>query len=158
MVYSTGNNAVRSLAWDQQRSTLYATTYPDHRGGMDGRSVYRKAKKVKRSSTDVSATGGDDDMEDDDDDDDDIDEDINENSVEFYDTLRWPKSAYHQEDYFGGIYDAGGKLICKLSEVEVSAALSLTKAYVTVRYAFKENVNTDLIPPYGSGTLGGAFF
>lgn len=37
----------------------------------------------------------------------------------------------------------------------VSITLTISENVFAVRYAFKEDVDTDLIPPYGSGSFGG---
>lgn len=102
---STGNNTVCALAWDKQRTTLYAATEAEHRPGPRGRGVYRKARKVKRDHDAQPAT---EETEMD-------NEDIDEDSMEFYDSLRWPYSAYHKEEYFGEVYDSGSKLMCEFS-------------------------------------------
>ena len=101
---STGNNRVCALAWNKQRTTLYAATEAEHRPGPGGRAVYRKARKVKRDQDAQRAT---------EEDSEENYEDIDEDGMEFYDELRWPYSAYHKEDYFGEVYDAGSMLMCK---------------------------------------------
>ena len=44
--------------------------------------------------------------------------------MEFYDSLRWPHSAYHKEGYFGEVYDAGSKLMCEFNYFRLDEILS----------------------------------
>ncbi|EKM58421.1 uncharacterized protein PHACADRAFT_140342 [Phanerochaete carnosa HHB-10118-sp] len=118
---STGNNHVRSLAWSATDTTLYASTmceYADRMGGLHG---YRKARIPKRKKPESEQADEDEDEEMDvvDEDDDDEYEDEDDNSdpdlMEYYDTVRWPKQAYHLEDFFGEVFDCGSDALCESS-------------------------------------------
>lgn len=115
---STGNTAVVSLSWDAGRNVLYAATesrYMDRRGNNYG---YRRA----RLPADYVPEVGDDD-----------------------EIKCWPKNAYHGEDYFGYLFDAGEHKICR-------HWFTLTRLYANghlVRYAFRESPDTSILPPFG---------
>ncbi|RDB26136.1 hypothetical protein Hypma_006198 [Hypsizygus marmoreus] len=115
---STGNNAVASLAWDTTRNTLYAATechYVDRMGRHNG---YRRAK-----------VPADQNPESDGDEDDDGEE---------YEGRCWPEQAYHDENYFGYLFDAGEHII--------------------LRYSFKENPDTSFLPPYGNASMNSRMY
>jgi hypothetical protein len=104
---STGNNAVAGLAWDTKHYSLYVATecrYMDRMGNWRG---YRRAKipKDEVEEVDQNQIHGDEDVDmGDDDDGDDDDDDYSK---------CWPKMAYHDEDYFGHMFDAGEHSICE---------------------------------------------
>ncbi|KAJ1302210.1 hypothetical protein OPQ81_001034 [Rhizoctonia solani] len=80
---ATGNNAVKSLAWDSKRNCLYAATectYMDRLGYHHG---YRPGNIPKQS-----------------------DESEQQLHNEDYERC-WPIGAWHAEDYFGYTFDAG---------------------------------------------------
>ncbi|KAF9026059.1 WD40 repeat-like protein [Hymenopellis radicata] len=122
MVYelATGNNDVVDLAWDGTRNTLWAVTecrFMDRMGNPRGYRPIKLPKFVqereKGANSETSAG--------EDDDDDGYDED--------YDRA-WPKKAYHKEDYFGDVYNAGD--------------------HVILRYKFKSDADPSVVPEYGS--------
>ncbi|KIJ14224.1 hypothetical protein PAXINDRAFT_116270 [Paxillus involutus ATCC 200175] len=135
---ATGNNAVVTLAWDSTRNALYATTectYTDRTGNPHS---YRRAKipepqteskpVVPASSEEAGGASivvEDANMDDEDD-------AIEEESQDDYNGNghRWPKRAEHAEDYFGHTFDAGENRI--------------------YRYAFKNEVDPDVLPGWGS--------
>ncbi|KAF8145877.1 hypothetical protein K438DRAFT_1991437 [Mycena galopus ATCC 62051] len=84
---STGNNQVTGLAWDSERSVLYASTQCDYMDRNGYTMDYRRAK-IPRAR----------DKRDDEGDDDEDDNDY---------PRCWPKKAAHGEEYFGHILDAG---------------------------------------------------
>lgn len=121
---STGNNIVRSLAWSATDSTLYASTVCEYVDRMGGRHGYRKARIPKRKSKKTRSEsesaeaededeemGNEEEWEDEDEDEDDGNSDPE--LMDYYDTVRWPKKAYHLEDYFGEVFDCGTDALCK---------------------------------------------
>jgi hypothetical protein len=122
---STGNNSVEGLAWDHTRNALYATTECKYIDRMGNHHEYRKAKvpKVPKSKSKAEGEEGDemvveegedsgewvdeDEDGDGDDDDDDDDDDDGEHN--------WPERAYHGENYFGYMFDAGDHRVCESS-------------------------------------------
>ncbi|CUA78533.1 hypothetical protein RSOLAG22IIIB_13211 [Rhizoctonia solani] len=123
---STGNNAVESLAWDAHNNCLYAATQCSYIDRLGNHHDYRYAKipKSQRSDTDVDY-----DEEGEGDDDDDEEGPIDGERC-------WPKEAWHTEDYFGYLFDAGDHSI--------------------IRYTFKEDPNYSVVPLYGNATIGGS--
>jgi WD40 repeat protein len=98
---STGNNAVQALVWDSKRNCLYAATecmYMDRLGYHHG---YRPGFVPKPAGAPQSRSH--------DDDDEDDDEDDEEGDHEHC----WPDRAFHHENYFGYMFDAGDHRICK---------------------------------------------
>ncbi|CAE6460958.1 unnamed protein product [Rhizoctonia solani] len=124
---STGNNTVESLAWDAHNNCLYAATKCNYMDRLGNHHDYRYAKipKSQRSNQGV-------DDEDDDEDDDDDDEGATDGE------RCWPKDAWHTEDYFGYLFDAGDHSI--------------------IRYAFKEDPSPSVVPLYGNATVGDGHF
>lgn len=99
---ATGNNEVTALGWDSGRSRLYAATECSYMDRMGYNHDYRRAKMPK-------GDGGDDD-------DDDEDEDEDDDYLEG-DEKMWPERAYHGEDYFGYMFDAGDHRVCKCCSI-----------------------------------------
>ncbi|EPQ52734.1 hypothetical protein GLOTRDRAFT_140371 [Gloeophyllum trabeum ATCC 11539] len=119
---ATGNNGVTSLAWDSQRSALYAATECNYVDRLGYHHDYRPAKLPKRQrAEDVMDEDGDEDE--DEDDEEDFDDECDQ---------CWPSRAWHKEDYFGYTFDAGDHRI--------------------YRFAFKENPDLDFVPCYGDAT------
>ncbi|CAE7057717.1 unnamed protein product [Rhizoctonia solani] len=119
---ATGNNAVQSLAWDAQNNCLYAATECAYMDRLGYHHDCRYAKIPKSQMPEEFRE----DYEDDDDD-------------YFEDEERcWPKLAWHKEDYFGYLYDAGDHLV--------------------LRYAFKEDPNISVVPQYGDGSIRGGYW
>ncbi|KEP47055.1 WD40 domain protein [Rhizoctonia solani 123E] len=112
---STGNNAVQSLSWDAPNNCLYAATECEYMDRLGYNYDYRYAKIPKNQNP-----GGNEDMEEDE------DEDVD------YERC-WPKKAWHKEDYFGYLFDAGEHCI--------------------IRYAFKEDPKLSVVPEYGSASV-----
>ncbi|KAJ7236628.1 hypothetical protein C8J57DRAFT_1376373 [Mycena rebaudengoi] len=124
MVYelATGNNEVVGLTWDDERNVLYATTSCGYVDRNGYNHGYRRAKIPRDEDTD----GDDDPMSDEEyDDEDEDDEDDDHDHC-------WPAEAAHSETYFGHVFDAGEHRI--------------------LRYAFKENPDSFILPPYGQAT------
>ncbi|KDQ56993.1 hypothetical protein JAAARDRAFT_194182 [Jaapia argillacea MUCL 33604] len=129
---ATGNNSVSALAWDSERSSLYAATECQYMDRMGNHYDYRRAKIPKASddvpteeSTPIELNFGED-GDDDDEDEDDYDDD----------ERCWPKRAWHAENYFGHTFDAGEHRI--------------------YRYAFKGDADTTVLPYYGGAYIGGS--
>ncbi|KAG6917861.1 hypothetical protein DXG01_000766 [Tephrocybe rancida] len=135
---STGNTNVASLVWDDGHNTLYAATecdYIDHIGHHD----YRRAKEPKftkerreqdrqfRDEFTVEDENKDD--EDDYDSDDENDYDSDDDDEE----RGWPKRAFRGEEYYGYLYDAGDHML--------------------IRYKFKEEPDTAILPEYGNASV-----
>ncbi|CAE6469282.1 unnamed protein product [Rhizoctonia solani] len=112
---STGNNAVESLAWDVRNNCLYAATQCDNMNSFGSTDNYRYAEIPKRPRS-----SQDDEADEDSDDDGDLPTD---------DVRCWPNNAWHVENYFGYLYDAGEPVI--------------------LRYTFKEDPNPLVLPQYG---------
>ncbi|QRV83116.1 hypothetical protein RhiJN_11132 [Ceratobasidium sp. AG-Ba] len=121
---STGNNQVQSLAWDSTRNFLYAATECSYMDRMGYRHDYRCVKSSHDGPQIVEVENGDnDDGYEDEDDEGDFDEE-----------RAWPKNAWHDENYFGYVFDAGNHRI--------------------YRYAFKEDPNASNLPVYGDAVVG----
>lgn len=133
---STGNNAVVGMAWDAQHNSLYAATECRYMDRMGNSLEYRRGKvpieqreninqnQSQHDGVEEEDDGVEEDMEDEEEDDDD-DDDLNMRC--------WPKKAYHDEDFFGYMFDAGEHRI--------------------YRYAFKEDADTRVLPVYGNAHL-----
>ncbi|QRW23498.1 ribosomal protein L44 [Rhizoctonia solani] len=80
---ATGNNAVKSLAWDSKRNCLYAATECAYMDRMGRHYDYRPGRVPSQSSQEGEAS-----------------------YEEDYDRC-WPFEAWHAEDYFGYTFDAG---------------------------------------------------
>ncbi|KAI0635599.1 hypothetical protein C8Q77DRAFT_1155387 [Trametes polyzona] len=128
---ATGNTAVRALAWDARRTTLYAATeceYIDRLGYTHG---YRSAHIPRWGQLDPPA--GQEGAEGGDEDDYDSDEDDNGG-----DERCWPERAAHEERFFGYAYDAG--------------------EHTLLRYKYKEDPDSSVLPDYGQAQMGGGFW
>lgn len=104
---ATGNNSVSGMAWNDERNELVAATYC--------RSVDRNGCHFDYGPAKIPVEKDDDDEEEEDDEEDwvDEDEDDKDEEVEYQDTDQcWPGSAYHNETYFGHIFDSGDHRIC----------------------------------------------
>ena len=117
------------MVWDASRSTLYAATACPYVDRFGRRHNYRRFEKpdyvtgADQNSETGSVNGdaahvslataqdetGNEDM------DMDTDEDSNDSVDDEYDlmtTRRWPKRAYHAENYFGYAFDSGKHAVC----------------------------------------------
>ena len=144
---ATGNNEVNSLAWDPKHNTLFAATecaYMDMAGYRHGyrpgtkfemnlgQPSTRTKKKPKRGEV----------VEDDDD----------------YEKC-WPAPAWHFEDYYEYPFDSGDHRVCKLLWRLRDEMKALTLWYcVLVRYAFKQDPDTAILPEYGDARVGESFW
>lgn len=152
---STGNNAVVDLAWDEGRTTLYAATECSYMDRLGNHHEYRPAKvpKLQRDAErqewrkSMGAAYEPDEDEDEDMDDDEDDEDDDEERC-------WPVSAYHAEDHFGFMFDSGDHRLCESSRPS-SCCLNTDLKTAPVRYAFKENADPKVLPPYGDARTEG---
>ncbi|KAG8729168.1 hypothetical protein FRC12_021217 [Ceratobasidium sp. 428] len=112
---ATGNNQVQALAWDPTRNHLYAATECGYLDRMGNHHEYRYVRKEAGR-----APGNDSDDEDD----------------EYLEGEQaWPENAWHTENYFSYMFDAGDHRI--------------------YRYAFKEDPDISILPGYGDATPGG---
>ncbi|KAJ7161926.1 hypothetical protein C8R43DRAFT_1063191 [Mycena crocata] len=96
---STGNNAVRGMAWDEPRNTLYVATncsYMDRNGYTDD---YRRARLPPSMLPEPVPARGMPNYADED-----------EEGDGGFDKC-WPKGAKHSEDYWGAVFDAGNHRI-----------------------------------------------
>jgi len=121
---STGNNAVQSLAWDSDANSLYAATecpYVDRNGYHYD---YRYAKIPRKNrSTDTDDV----EMEDEE------DEDFSDSEFESDDSdfeeedecVGWPSNAYHDESYYGHIFDSGEHRLCKTLSGDTNSLLMI---------------------------------
>lgn len=93
---STGNNPATSLAWDASRHTLYAATECEDTKSFEyGRKyIKKKVPKPQRPRTQSEM-------------------DDSEYESEDFEWRRWPANAYHDDEYYGYVYDSGGHRICK---------------------------------------------
>ncbi|KAG8680321.1 hypothetical protein FRC08_016385 [Ceratobasidium sp. 394] len=103
---ATGNNRVQSLAWDSKRNCLYAATECSYQDRMGYRHDYRRSR-LRGDDSDSDFDEGED--------------------------PAWPKTAWHDEDYFGYAFDAGDNRI--------------------YRYAFKEDPDMSILPEYGDARV-----
>ncbi|KAG6905613.1 hypothetical protein DXG01_001686 [Tephrocybe rancida] len=122
---STGNTGVVSLAWDDAHNALFAATecgYVNHIGNHG----YRTAKEPKFMREERQRAEGDDMVVDDEDEEDYFSDDDD-------DDRGWPRKAFHGEEYFGYLYDAGDHML--------------------IRYTFKEEPDIAILPEYGDATM-----
>ncbi|OSC97741.1 hypothetical protein PYCCODRAFT_1447858 [Trametes coccinea BRFM310] len=125
---ATGNNGVEALAWDGVRNTLYAATECSGMDRLGYTHDYRPAKIPRWADLCPDASHNPHGMAVDEEDDaagDDEYDSMEEDDYERY----WPKDAHHSEKHFGYAYDAG--------------------EHVLLRYQFKEDPDTTLLPEYG---------
>ncbi|CAE6407089.1 unnamed protein product [Rhizoctonia solani] len=118
---ATGNNAVQSLAWDAQNHCLYAATECEYMDRHGYRRGYRRAKIPKGQRFGIMGGDG---------------------KIEYYededDGRCWPEAAWHREDYFGYLFDAGDHRI--------------------FRYAFKEDPKSSAVPEYGDASVNESYW
>ncbi|KAF8962735.1 hypothetical protein BDZ97DRAFT_1090029 [Flammula alnicola] len=131
LVYAlaTGNNSVTAMQWDAGTNSLYAATTCPYIGGTGQHIGYRQARIPKMRRERESDDQQDRDKESMDDDDDDDEDEIEEESED----ICWPERAYHAENHFGHVFDAGDHRLYKFS--------------------FKMDPSLDMQPYYGSGSL-----
>ncbi|KAG8733800.1 hypothetical protein FRC12_018747 [Ceratobasidium sp. 428] len=103
---ATGNNRVQSLAWDPMRNHLYAATECSYQDWMGYRHDYRYTESGKRWTPES--------------------EDRRPKS--------WPENAWHLENHFDYMFDAGDHRI--------------------YRYAYKEDPDVSVLPKYGDAQPG----
>ena len=137
---STGNNAVQSLAWDSDGNSLYAATdcpYVDRHGNHhDYRyaKVPKKNRPVKKDDVEMEHDDGDEELSDREFDSEDSDfEDDNECTA-------WPKNAYHDENYYGHLFDSGEHRLCK----------SLSRSVKSVLIVFQSSTRSRPMPTHRS--------
>ncbi|KDR76362.1 hypothetical protein GALMADRAFT_247801 [Galerina marginata CBS 339.88] len=120
---ATGNNSVEAMEWDAHTNTLYAVTCSPYID-WNGRLMNYRTARIPKVKTDSEGED---------------EEDEDKNSEDEYEDannyVRWPKRAYHSENYFGYVFDAGGHRFYKFS--------------------FKMDANPEVLPYYGSGLIGG---
>lgn len=113
---ATGNNCVSGMVWNDERNELYAATYCQYIG-TDGSHIDYARAHIPAADR---AAGRDDEDEDevvDDEDDDDYEDEEGEDFDDF--EQAWPKKAFHEETYFGHIFDSGDSRICESSYLVV---------------------------------------
>ncbi|KAI0784256.1 hypothetical protein C8Q75DRAFT_810319 [Abortiporus biennis] len=131
---STGNNIVQGMAWDTEHTTLYAVTecsYVDWMGGSHG---YRDARIPKYMRT---PTQGEEGKKEEDTkkkeskrhENEDDDESSEEDDSDIEPGVYWPEGAWHQENYYGKLYDAG--------------------SHTLLKYVFKEDPDIEIVPKSG---------
>lgn len=106
---ATGNNDVSALAWDSGRSTLWAATECLYIDRMGYNHDYRRAKAPGHLSWGDRHEGDGDDEEED-------DYDEEDDALEGDEKL-WPQRAFHREDYFGYMFDAGNHRVCEFARL-----------------------------------------
>jgi hypothetical protein len=125
----TGNNVVRHLAWDPANQTLYAATECSRLDRLGRHSGYRaaKVKKAEATAEDIQEDDRDEGWEDVEDDerignDDqgrrqkwDFTEFADDNTYEEVAGRAWPKIAWHNEESFGLLFDAGNHRLSELT-------------------------------------------
>ncbi|KAI0663899.1 WD40-repeat-containing domain protein [Cubamyces menziesii] len=134
---STGNNAVRGMAWDDAHSSLFVATECPYVNQFGERAGYRRARiptwatwasvekdyKAHKASarqpagspTSTVSTASEDVLHSDESDsrgyydseDDDADGDEDEIDEAYSADMRWPEKCFHKENYFGYAFDAG---------------------------------------------------
>ena len=107
---ATGNNCVSGMVWNDERNELYAATYCQYLGTDGSHLDYARARIP---AADRAASRNDEDGDEDevlDDDDDDYEDESDEEYGDF--EQAWPKKAFHEETYFGHIFDSGDSRIC----------------------------------------------
>ena len=131
---ATGNTAVHSMAWDSHTSTLYAATLCEHERYRPAKipiikeedgEVSRKEKKEETAQGEgecaVIEDDDDDEWKDEDDEQDDEDDEVEDDrksDTEYEpvsEDMCWPTRAYHAENYFGHVFDAGHNRLCMCS-------------------------------------------
>ncbi|KAI0671382.1 WD40-repeat-containing domain protein [Trametes maxima] len=120
---ATGNDGVHALAWDTERTTLYALAECDNVDRLGYHHNYRPARIPRWAELDPLEE--DVNMDRDADEDDEDDEEYDSDDGDRY----WPDDAQHGEDHFGYAYDAGD--------------------HVLLRYRFKEDPDPTVLPEYG---------
>ncbi|KAF7973198.1 hypothetical protein HWV62_15779 [Athelia sp. TMB] len=121
---ATGNNAVRSMAWDANHNTLYAATECNYIDRVGNHHDYRRAKIPEDQRRGYVAADEDEDVTDDE-----ADSDYSDNGGE----RAWPKKAFHGEGYWGHTFDAAKHTIFK--------------------YHFKGDADIDVVPEYGEAII-----
>ncbi len=106
---STGNNVVNSLVWNSRNSTLYAATECENMDRLGYHHDYRRAKPPRQPREDKMDEDGDEVEDDEDDYDEDEDDDWDDED------RCWPSRAFHMENYFGEMFDAGEDRLCECS-------------------------------------------
>jgi hypothetical protein len=127
---ATGNNRVESLAWDSKRNSLYASTECTYMDRLGFRHGYRGGYMPDRP------------LPENEDEDDEYDGD--------YERC-WPDRAFHTEAYFGYTFDAGEHRVCAC--FQLSDMVEPLTTLISDRYAFKENPDTSILPPYGDARV-----
>ena len=179
---ATGNNSVTSIAWNARDTTLYAATECDYLDRLGSYHGYRPAKplnhdkkddekpkeekkaakrpvpKSRKAKPDPKREEDEPEDEDDEYDSDDEESDCSEESdddpYKDWDGVKcWPDRAYHMENFFGEMFDAGDSLLCALLRLHRATYVSDLELSPTVRYQFKENADPSVIPQYGHARL-----
>ncbi|KAI0649478.1 hypothetical protein C8Q79DRAFT_999240 [Trametes meyenii] len=118
---STGNNVVVRMVWDAPRNILYAATKNEYLDAQGRHVDYRRADiprwaaregQVNDESRSTRWCDRDDEW------------DANQ--------LSWPNRAFHEEDFFGYAYDAGG--------------------HALMSYNFKDNADPTVLPRFGGAS------
>lgn len=113
------------MAWSDERNELFAATWCSNVDRNGCHIDYEPAKIPVDKNT-----GDEDDEGDNDNEDDWEDDEGGGDEVEYEDTDQcWPRNAYHNETYFGHIFDSGDHRICKslLAAVETRKTDSILK-------------------------------
>ncbi|KAH9479827.1 hypothetical protein JR316_0008422 [Psilocybe cubensis] len=124
---ATGNNNVRTMAWDNSSNTLYAATECTYVDRIGYHHDYRRAK-IPREKYPSEENQSDMDI-----DDDEIADNEPDSEDDWDDERCWPRNAYHRENYWGHVWDAGDHRLYK--------------------YEFKKEPNLEIVPEYGRATV-----
>ncbi|PSS03512.1 hypothetical protein PHLCEN_2v3980 [Hermanssonia centrifuga] len=141
---STGNNVVNSLVWNSRNSTLYAATECENMDRLGYHHDYRRAKPPRQPREDKMDEDGDEVEDDEDDYDEDEDDDWDDED------RCWPSRAFHMENYFGEMFDAGEDRLLMLhgDEEQSHKLLAPTPEYLASVKVFPliPNIKKDAIP------------
>ncbi|KAL7278958.1 hypothetical protein ACG7TL_006790 [Trametes sanguinea] len=147
---ATGNNGVEALAWDGVRDTLYAATECSGMDRLGYTHDYRPAKIPRWADLCPDASHNPHGMAVDEEDDaagDDEYDSMEDDDYERY----WPKDAHHSEKHFGYAYDAGEHVFRESYDlcIDHESPREADRKRIAVRYQFKEDPDTTVLPEYG---------
>lgn len=164
---STGNNSVTSMVWNRKNTTLYAATecpwidrfgnHYDYRASRPHdlwkvpEALVKSAKTRApgkttglRDATTNLSDGYDSDDEESGSDIPREESNVDKNRMR---TTYWPERAYHDENYFGAMFDSGSHSLCTFC---VPTILFTPLNLDTVTYKFKEDADPSAIPRSGT--------
>ena len=148
---ATGNNTVEAMIWDHASNVLYAASDCPN---VDRNGYHMNYRYAKIPRTEVGKNEQNLAPEANMDEDEDAWEDIEEDD-DYDEEVCWPRKAYHSENYFGHVFDAGNHRLCEFPLLFFESS----KSYVNLpcslidKFSFKENPNPGMLPHYGSATV-----